>query len=65
MKRKTLDVWLATDNDGEQYIYCEKPEKHYAYWNTRSDSFYIGKNIFKQTAEDKPRKIEMILRDNK
>ncbi len=70
MKRKTLDVWLATEINGAQFIHKGKPLKmgiiKDEFWASDKDDnvMYLGKNIFKQTWQDEPRKIEMILRDN-
>ena len=65
MRRKTITVWLATDMTGDQWLFPKKPEKHTEDWRVyfSRDSFNIGKKAFKQTFDDEPRKIEMVLKE--
>ncbi len=59
----TKTVWLATDKDGKQCVFKDKPFR----WR---DSIWtgvwlsIGKKVFKQTWADKPKNIKMILEDS-
>lgn len=65
--RKTITVWLATDEDGDQNIFLSKPEKDsstlFHGW-TDIDGYIlnIGKNIFNHEFNNEPIKIEMVLR---
>ena len=55
LEQKKYGLWVATDKDGNQYLYTEKPYRADRRWEGRGNLMYTEKKLFpNQTWKDEP-----------
>ena len=64
---KTLEAWVARDEDGSLYMYTAKPKKRRYSWNAAGDCFMeLDDSLFTevQWSDEEPKEIRLSIRDN-
>ena len=64
---KSLEAWLATDENGSLYMYTAKPKKLSDYWNApESGCLKLDDSLFPevQWSDGEPKEIRLSIRDN-
>ena len=67
MSKKTIEAWVARDNDGSLYMYTDKPQKSRDYWNsTKVGYLKLDDSLFPevQWSDEEPKEIRLSIRDN-
>ena len=62
MSKKTIEAWVARDEDGSLYMYTAKPKKLSDYWNApESGCMNLDDSLFPevQWSNKKPKEIEL------
>ena len=64
---KTLEAWVARDEDGMLYLYLAKPRKTSDYWNAPEFGYMkLDDSLFPelQWSDEEPKEIRLSIRDN-
>ena len=62
MSKKTIEAWVARDEDGILYLYTAKPKKLSDYWNApASGCMNLDDSLFPevQWSDEEPKKIKL------
>ena len=64
---KTLEAWVARDDDGSLYMYTAKPKKKSAFWHAPKVGYVkLDDSLFPevQWSDGEPKEIRLSIRDN-
>ena len=68
MSKKTLEAWVARDENGMLYLYLAKPKKYKSKWypNIRSDYFEIDRKCFTEVKweDEEPTEVTFTIKRN-
>ena len=65
MSKKTIEAWVARDENGMLYLYLDKPKKMSDYWNaTKVDYMKLDDSLFPevQWSDEEPKEIRLSIR---
>ena len=67
MSKKTIEAWVARDDDGSLYMYTAKPKKRRDFWHAGGVGFMkLDNSLFTdvQWSDEEPKEIRLSIRDN-
>lgn len=67
MSKKTIEAWVARDENGSLYMYTAKPKKLIDYWHAEGVGYMkLDDNLFHevQWSDGEPKEIRLSVRDN-
>ena len=68
MSKKTLEAWVARDENGSLYMYTAKPQKRRDSWNAAGDCFMkLDDSLFPevQWSDEEPKEIRLSMEKSK
>ena len=69
MSKKTLEAWVARDENGMLYLYLDPPRKYQSKWlpNIRPDYIKMDRNLFPEVKweDEEPTEMELSIKNEK